>query len=493
MAITNRSAMDSFFEEVQKVSFFGRLFSWGRIRKLSYEASNEYALLRSQRDGVDQQIAGLNQLLDSARRESDNNTKEAARLGSELTGARTSLEEVRNQLNERVTRVRELETSSQANVQQIAELRAQAAALQRQAEERSAEITSYEGRLAEAVTAKDKNAERIRGLEDELSRSTSKLEELNRSLAERDKRITQFESAEAARQEEHAKKMGETGHFMCALKEDKARLDKEREEAITAQFEEMKRTWLNHERRVEEALRALCLKHAIEYLGKESVPFRGKPDNTLKICEELVIFDAKSPQGDDLTNFPDYIKKQSSEVQKYTKEKSVKKDVYLVVPTNTIHLFDEHTMDHGDYKVFIVTVDSLEPIVLSLKKIEEYEFVDQLSPEERDDICRVIGRFSHLTKRRIQVDAFFCSEGFKALKECDCLPEDMAEKMVEYEKATLLNPTGEQRRKLISEKVLQKAEEEMRKDSDFLGLDTSEEVCGSIAAMPLMKEKRAER
>ncbi|MDW5562072.1 MAG: hypothetical protein SA339_02515 [Methanomassiliicoccus sp.] len=493
MASACSSAMDSFLIEVQKVGLLGRLFSWGRIRKLSYEASNEYALLKSQRDGASQQVASLNLLLESAKKESETSNREVIRISNELAKSQASLEEIRSILNDRVMRIKELEAGVSGNLNQIAEQRAQIVKLLRQIEDKNAEITVYEGKLAEAATARDSISVRVKELETELSSSKNKLDELTSALAERDKRITQFESVQEARKEEHIQKLAEVQGFMGTLKEDKARLEKEREDEIAYRFEEMKQTWLNHERRVEETLKALCQRHTIEYLGKDKVPFKGKPDNTLKICEEFVVFDAKSPQGDDLSNFPDYVKKQSGEVQKYVKEKDVKKDVYLVVPTNTIDLFEEHTFNHGDFKVFVVTIDSLEPIILSLKKIEEYEFLEQLSPEERDDICRVLGRFSHLTKRRIQVDSFFCNEAFKALKECDCLPEDMALKVEEYEKATLLNPNREDRKKLISEKVLQKAVEEVKKDSDFLDLDTSEEVCGGIAEMPLMKEKRVER
>jgi uncharacterized coiled-coil protein SlyX len=490
MAVANSSAIDTFFEEVKEIGFFGRLFSWGRIRKLSYDASNEYALIKSQKDSVGQQISNLTQLLESSKREVENGGREVTRLTLELSQARTSLEEAKAQLNDRMTRVKELEAGTGGNLNQIAELRAQVVTLLRQIEEKNGTITVCERKLAEAITARDSNADRIEDLELELTGCKNKLEELNATLAEKNKKITQFESAEQSRTDEHAKRMSEVQNFMGTLKEDKERLTREREEEIAAQFEAMKQTWLNHEEKVEAVLRALCRKHAIEYLGKEKVPFKGKPDNTLKICEEFVIFDAKSPQGDDLTNFPDYVKKQSTDVQKYVKEKDVKKDLFLVVPSNTIDRFEEFTINHGEYKVFIVTVDSLEPIVLSLKKIEEYEFVDQLSPEKRDDICRVLGRFSHLTKRRIQVDSFFCSEGFKALRECDCLPEDMSDKMVEYEKSTILNAPVEQRRKLISEKNLQKAEEELRKDSEFLDLDISDQVCGTIAAMPLAKDMK---
>lgn len=488
MTATNVSALDAFFEEIKTLGFFGRLFSWGKIRKLSYEASNELALLRSQRDNWIRQRQDLERLLDSQRTEAETKISEVQRLSGELTKAQTSLDEVRDQVKERESRIRELETSAGSNTQLNADLRVQASGLQRQIEEMNAQIADYERRLAEAVTVRDNNAERIRELTAELNDANRELEDLDRSIKERDKRITQFESAETSRREEHATRVGEVTAFMNGLKEDKVRLEKEREEALMAHMEDMKRTWLDHEIRVEETLRALCSKHTIEYLGKEKVPFRGKPDNTLRICDEYVIFDAKSPQGEDLSNFAAYVKKQTEDVKKYVKEKDVKKDVFLVVPNNTVDVFDSYVVSHGDYRVYIVTVDSLEPILLSLKRIEEYEFAEQLSPEEREDICRAIGRLSHLTKRRIQVDSFFCDEAFKALRECGCLPEEFSERTLEYERSAKLNPPMERRAKIIADKELQKAVEGVRKEAEFLGLETTEAVAKMVRGMPLLNE-----
>lgn len=488
MAVTDASALDAFFEEIKKLGFFGRLFSWGRIRKLSYEASNELAILRSERGNWLQQRHDLERLLESKKQEMDDKVAEVQRLSVELTSVKASLAEVREQVKERESRIRELETSAGSNAELMADLRAQVTALQRQIEERNAQIASYEGRLAEANTAWKKSDERVRQLQTELDACYRKSEDLDSSLKEKDKLITQFESAEASRKEEHAAKVNEVTAFMINLKEDKVRLEKEKEEALRAHMEEMKRTWLNHEIRVEETLRALCSKHTIEYLGKEKVPFRGKPDNTLRICDEYVIFDAKSPQGEDLSNFAAYVNKQAEEVKKYVKEKDVKKDIYLVVPNNTVHVFESYVVNHGDYRVYIVTVDSLEPILLSLKRIEEYEFAEQLSPEEREDICRVIGRLSHLTKRRIQVDSFFCDEAFKALKECGCLPDELAEKTLEYERSAKLNPPQERRAKIIADRELQKSVEMVRKEAEFLGLETTEAVAKTVREMPLLEE-----
>ncbi len=78
-----------------------------------------------------------------------------------------------------------------------------------------------------------------------------------------------------------------------------------------------------------------------------------------------------------------------------------------VVPENTLSHIGGFVYHLADYQVFIVATNSLEPILLSLKKIEDYEFVDELSPEDRENICRILGKFAHLSKRRIQIDAFF--------------------------------------------------------------------------------------
>ena len=89
----------------------------------------------------------------------------------------------------------------------------------------------------------------------------------------------------------------------------------------------------------------------------------------------------------------------------------------------------------GDYNVYIITKDGLEPIILSLKRIEDYEFVKQLSPEERDNICRVIGKFAHTTKG-IQIDQFFATEFLELLTRCkNDLPEDIIKHLIEFEKA----------------------------------------------------------
>ena len=134
----------------------------------------------------------------------------------------------------------------------------------------------------------------------------------------------------------------------------------------------MKKQWKVHEDYVEQTIKKICSRYVIPYISKEKVPFKGSPDNTIQIAKEYIIFDAKSPHNDDLSNFPTYLKAQSERVKKYTKEKDVKKDVFLVVPSNTVSALKQFSYNMMDYYVYVITIDALEPIILSLQKIEDY-------------------------------------------------------------------------------------------------------------------------
>jgi hypothetical protein len=199
------------------------------------------------------------------------------------------------------------------------------------------------------------------------------------------------------------------------------------------------------------------------------------------------VFDAKSPGGEDFSNFRQYIKNQAESVKKYVKEPDVKKEIFLVVPTNTLDILDLVVFRLADYNVFVVSLDSLEPIILSLQKIEEYEFADQLSPEERENICRVLGKFIHLSKRRIQIDGFFTKQFFELVYRSEAdLPKDILEKVAEFEKAEKLNPPIERRSKQISAKELEQETTKLKNEAESKGINTQETILSNrLNKLPL--------
>ncbi len=305
--------------------------------------------------------------------------------------------------------------------------------------DREAEISR--NRISDLNFQIQKQESRLLSLESDLARQ-------NREKSDLSAKIARFEQADQGRTDEFLRNISAVKAIQKGLEEERSRLSEERIREKEEYFEKMRLTWRNHENTVKVTIKNICKTHLIEYL--ENVPFRGNPDNTIMIAGEYVIFDAKSPAGDDLENFPRYLRVQTESVKKYTRQENVKNDIFLVVPANTLDVVSQYSFNMGDYYVYIITVDSLEPIILSLKKIEDYEFAGQLTPEERENICRIIGKFSHTAKRKIQVDNFFSFQFLEIMSKAGIdLPADILKSVTEFEKAEKLNPPQEKRAKQI--------------------------------------------
>jgi len=338
------------------------------------------------------------------------------------------------------------------------------------------EIEYLESQKAKEI---DKNLNRIEVLENKLSdyevlknEKTRTEEQLKRINEERNLLKTEnttFRNTEESRSKDYERKIETSNTLINSLKDDKQRLENERVSQERQRFEAMKETWANHEKDVENHIRLICKNNIITYVEQNDFPYPGgKPDNTIEILDQYIIFDAKSPANEDLDNFPRYIKTQTENLKKYAKHENVKNDLFLVIPSNTFSVIREFTYNIGDYNVYVISKDSLEPIILSLKKIEEYEFADKLSPEERDNVCRIIGKFAHTTKRKIQIEQFFTNEFLDILKKCRTqLPEEILKSVIEFENAEKLNPPIEKRKKPILTKDLIEKEISLQKEIEL--------------------------
>lgn len=368
--------LNLFFSKIKELSFWQRIFSWAKVKILSYDAYEEFKTLEKN-----------------------------------IETQKISFEELKNNF----TQIKAQNERFSDKVQ---------------------DLEKYE-------IKKDSQIESL----------NEKITQLNQSITELNNKVSRYESIKEEREKDYEKKIAQLNQVKESLESERKRLDDERIREKEEHFQKMKSLWAEHETAVVHSIKNICKDYIITYV--EKVPFKGSPDNTIEICGEYIIFDAKSPANDDLSNFPKYIKAQTDNVKKYVNQENVKRDVFLVIPSNTIHTITQLIYNMGDYNVYIITIDSLEPIILSLKRIEEYEFAEKLSPEERDNICRVIGKFAHTTKRKIQIDQFFSNQFIELLVKCkNDLPEKILTKVIEYEKAEKLNPPTEKRAKQILTKDL---------------------------------------
>ena len=355
-------------------------------------------------------------------------------------------------------------------------------ALSRELEENREALDKLRHHVTEISARNESLSQKTRELEIQSARKDAQIEELNGRLREHSgtineltRKVSAFEASKEDNVRNYNENIARLNQTKESLEADRKRLSDDRVREAEERLEGMKRQWAEHETDVKNIVLKICELNHIRYV--EKVPFRGSPDNTIEISGEYIIFDAKSPGGDDLKNFPLYIKTQTENLKKYASQDNVKKSIFLVVPTNTIHILRQLTYKMGDYDVFVITKDSLEPVILSLKKIEEYDLADKLSPVDRDSICRIIGKFAHTAKRRIQVDQFFSEEFIEiVLKSQKELPEDLQKQVIEFEKSEKLNPPTEKRAKIISIDELQRKSDEIKAETEIRKLSPPAEV-----------------
>ncbi len=482
-----------FFERIKNVGFFERIFSWQGIVSQGYDAFGEFQRLQNLAQEKDQEIVGLISKNRELTQSTEYQLQQAERLRQDLSSEKLRFQSLNEKITEKESdraKISATLTEVQQNTDaMILQLKEDMVALKMKNEDLLKRMNEKENEAGGLIESEKKNRELIQKFNADISALSAKNDHLNSQFIEAQKSLAELSQREEERTREHDSRITELMSLKKQLEDDRLRVQADRENEIRSRHALMEQTWKNHEDLVEQSLKSICQRHTIEYCDKEKFPVSGKkPDNSVIIADQYVIFDAKSPKNsDELGNFPLYIKNQAEAAKKYAKEENVKKDIFLVVPANTLGFLTEYHLDMAEYQVYIVTHECLEPVVLALRKIEDYQFVDQLSPEDREKICHVIGKFAHATKRRMQIDTYFFNEFLGLLKSCETLPEEILKKVVDYEKAEKMNPPMEKRKKLIPIKELEHDVKVITKEAEAREIDVTAVTKERIENIPLDK------
>jgi DNA repair exonuclease SbcCD ATPase subunit len=151
--------------------------------------------------------------------------------------------------------------------------------------------------------------------------TTTLKEKLSNTESERNNlrnETTSLKKEEETRNETLRKSIEASNTLQESLTKEKERVNDDRVKEIQDRHEKMKLKWGEHEKDIENHIQLICKNHIIKYISQEDFPYpRNQPDNSIEIMDQLIVFDAKSPANDDLSNFPKYIKLQTESLKKY--------------------------------------------------------------------------------------------------------------------------------------------------------------------------------
>ncbi|MDO5843845.1 MAG: hypothetical protein Q4Q53_01695 [Methanocorpusculum sp.] len=438
--MTDSSPLNDFFGAIKSAGLFKRIFCWKKILGKLIGAETEYFLLKTEREKI-----------------SDLEYKNQALSENNLT-QKIELEKLIGQKNTDTEKIKSLESRNLTLTEDLICSRELLAGENERAKNLSEKYTYASAELEKITIEYNKINEKLLTLSGERKLENDRYLELRKEHENTVRELSETKEQAAAEEsirEERTKNYERNVENLNVLVE---QLEKDRRaiaEKLKADFEEhqkeLEASWKTHESDVSETIRNICKKYDFVWCDKSEYPNKGVPDNVVMIGGLYTVFDAKSPKNpEELDNFPQYLKSQAEAMSKYCKFENVRKDAFLVVPSSTLDILTSYCYDLAEYTVYVITPESVLPIMQILKLIENYEFAEQLSPEDKDKLCRFIGKLSHTTKRKIQIDTYFAKELISALREIDSLPEEFANEVEGYEQKAKLNPPMEKRAKTIS-------------------------------------------
>jgi len=475
--------LNRLFDYIKTIGFFDRLFNWSKVKDILIDAASDLQKINSNAET----ISKLENENLSIAKDLKIVNETVFKNDIIIKGLDSSIKEYNNRIENLTGDYREALSTSEAQRKQIESLSSDNRLLSQKNTDLTAQNKKYGEDAATSVQTISDLAKRKGELENQLVEAKKELQMTQNQLGEHTKQNTQLLKEEEFRKQEHSNSLASLSKIQEQIQAERAKETEDRNAIEIERLKNLKETWKKHQDTAKNIVKAICQKHIIQYV--ENVPFKGDPDNTLLICDEYVVFDAKSPGSDSLTNFSIYLKDQAEKAKKYAKQTDVKTDIFFIVPSNTLDFINTFVYKHGDHNVYIISIDALEPVILSLKKIEEYDFAEQLSPEDRESICRILGRFAHLSKRRIQVDSFFAKQFIELAYKCETdLQPEFLKSVVEFERSEKLNPPLEKRAKAIALSEIEIESKKINQEAGIRGiLIQDENISNLLNELPLYK------
>ncbi len=288
----------------------------------------------------------------------------------------------------------------------------------------------------------------------EIKEKNNSLHEKNQELT---KKVNKHEEEEARKQAEFDKKINKLEQAEKALEDERIRVRREDEARLLEQEKQRDRIWADHEVNVINTLSDLCKlpEYGFTTFTNNNLPdgFSGtlKPDFMIEFLDQYVIFDAKVSKADNLQT---YINTQvKSTTNKVSGNQNIYPTIFFVVPTHAIGELKQTYFYEKGYAYYVISPEAIGPVLASLKKVSNYEFAEQLSPQDRDGIVNLIAEFDHHINFRNAYELVLTQMGVNVLQKADNLNEEIKQEVeLKKSKMRLETPTPTQLKQLMMDR-----------------------------------------
>ncbi|MBU1911790.1 hypothetical protein KKG16_05255 [Patescibacteria group bacterium] len=314
------------------------------------------------------------------------------------------------------------------------------------------------GKLNNKIDELKSESDELKGKGKQMAAEHFKTQAKNEELSAR---VAEFQAQQKQRETDQKNALAQFESATKNFEDEKMRVRKEDEERKQMESEARDRMWTEHEATVLSHLTDLCKKPQFNftYYDNTNLPdgFHGnlKPDFLISFLDQYIVFDAKVSKAANVTI---YINDQVKKTAKKVKGKdNIYTTVFLVIPTLALKELKKTSFYEEGFTFYVISPESLEPILASLKRIESYEFAQEMNPQERENIIDLIAQFDFHISTRNTVDFHLLQHGLATLENIRSMDPDLV-KEVEVKKCKIRNlnlNTAENKKMVANPQILE--------------------------------------
>lgn len=218
-------------------------------------------------------------------------------------------------------------------------------------------------------------------------------------------------------------------------------LENERERVIAEETKHRKedeenrdRVWAMHETEAILRMKEICQKPNLLITSYDNTNLPDdfdpslKPDFMIRLLDQYVVFDPKLSKPDNLqTYIATQARRTAEKFRKSSSFEALYKSVYFVVPSLALQYLRQFSYYEQGFMFYVIPVESFEPILTTLKRLEEYDLADKYDPQERENIVNLIAAFEQHIRQQNATNILSAMKGLRVLAEKQLIPEDVVD------------------------------------------------------------------
>ena len=153
-----------------------------------------------------------------------------------------------------------------------------------------------------------------------------------------------------------------------------------------------------------------------------------KPDFMIRLLDQYVVFDPKLSKPENLqTYLATQAKKTADKLRKSSSFDRIYKSVFFIVPSVALQYLRQYSFYEQGFMFYIIPTESFEPVLTTLKRLEEYDLADKYDPQERENIVNLIAAFEQHIRQQNATNILSAVRGLGVLAEKQLIPAEVVD------------------------------------------------------------------